>query len=184
MKSTGLDLQFSLQDQLKALYREAWRDRDNLNRPDSSLISRPNRKTWVQSAAWLNLASWMKVEDPGSSISWSTLELRTSKNTTLIDICSTPLRKPFLTRAFINLVIVWEGNTFQNHIFLPFYNYRVAAIFPEQFQRFTDTLKVFFFFINYFSPIFSAVCRSVNKKKQTHLGKDESTGSYNSHDSL
>jgi len=30
----------------------------------------------------------------------------------------------------------------------------------------------------------SAVCRSANKKKQTHLGKDESTGSYNSHDSL
>jgi hypothetical protein len=36
---------------------------------------------------------------PGSSISWSSLELSTSKNTTLIDIVH--LLKPFLTRAYI-----------------------------------------------------------------------------------
>ncbi len=119
-----MDLHFSLLDQLKPC-REASRDRNNLNRLASSLVRAPNPwsgrhefnprrdRTWQVEWKWKT----------GSSISWSTLELSTSKNTTLIDICSTPLRKPFLTRAFINLVKVGEGNTFQKHIFLSFYSY-------------------------------------------------------------
>jgi hypothetical protein len=42
----------------------------------------------------------------------------------------------------------------------------------------------FFFKLITFLQSVSADGRSVNKNKQTHLGKDELTGSYNSHDSL
>ncbi len=64
------------------------------------------------------------------------------------------------------------------------WNYRVAAIFPERFQSFTSALKIVFFVLIILLKSVSVVCRSVNKNKQTHLGKDESSGSDSSHDSL
>jgi hypothetical protein len=45
-------------------------------------------------------------------------------------------------------------------------------------------IKNIFFLLIFLLKSVLAVCRSVNKNKQTHLGKDESTGSDSSHDSL
>jgi hypothetical protein len=61
--------------------------------------------------------------------------------------------------------------------------YRVAAIFPEQFQSFTDPLKNRTFY-NYFAQIHLSYLPKGKQKKQTHSGKDESIGSYRSHVSL
>jgi hypothetical protein len=61
--------------------------------------------------------------------------------------------------------------------------YRVAAIFPEQFESFTDTLKSVLF-INYFAQIHLSCLQKGKQKKQTHSGNDESIGSYKSHVSL
>jgi hypothetical protein len=62
----------------------------------------------------------------------------------------------------------------------------VAAIFPEHFQSFIVTLKKYFseqFFCPKPSQL-SAVCRNINKNKNTHSSKDKAKGSYKSRDSL
>jgi hypothetical protein len=62
--------------------------------------------------------------------------------------------------------------------------YRVAAIFPERFQSFTVALKNNLFSYFFMRNTVSVICRNINKNKQSHSGKDESTGRRGSMDSL
>ncbi len=55
--------------------------------------------------------------------------------------------------------------------------YRVAKIYPENFQSFIVVLKSGIF-NNYFAETASYVCPSVNKLNQTNSGKDVSRGRY------
>ncbi len=61
--------------------------------------------------------------------------------------------------------------------------YRVAAIFPERFQCFTVALKNNLFY-NFFPAKPSQLSAKTWKNKQSHSGKDESTGRQRSRDSL
>jgi hypothetical protein len=56
------------------------------------------------------------------------------------------------------------------------YIYRVAAIFPYCFQSFIVPLKNNLFYKFFSRKTFSAICRNIIKNKQSHSGKDESTG--------
>ncbi len=66
----------------------------------------------------------------------------------------------------------------------PSYIYRVAAIFPKHFQSFIVGLKKTYFLLNLVLQTISAVCWTINKNKRTHSGKDYSTGSCKSRDSI
>jgi hypothetical protein len=62
--------------------------------------------------------------------------------------------------------------------------YRVAAIFPDNFQSFTVASEKTTCFRIILRKTVSALCRSRNKNKQAHSGKDKSTESYENCHSL
>jgi hypothetical protein len=62
--------------------------------------------------------------------------------------------------------------------------YRVSAIFPGTLSKLHCHIKKLFFLTILLPETFTAICRSINKNKKTHSGKDKSTSSYKSRYSL
>ncbi len=94
-----------------------------------------------------------------------------------------------------NAVATWNRNSelyretetpliFHYHLPLNLFRYRVAAIFPDCFQSLIVPLKINLFYNFFFRKTVSAICRNLIKNKQSHSGKNESTGRRSSRDSL